>query len=591
MRALLLLLLLLLLSSLGECQTLHIFHVNDIHAHYAPYLPRGTTCLPSEEGAGRCVGGVDRVIGLLRSMKESVMLQGQDSLFLHAGDEFQGTLFFTYYGPKLSTYILNAMEFDAFTFGNHEFDLGPAGVHTLLSQLNPNTTIVSSNVDFSRNPELSWVAQRVVPFKIVSAPSGARYGIVGVTTDRTPELSSPGPSISFKPMRESVQDAIDVLRTEHNVDKIIVLSHIGFTVDVSLAESLHGVDVIVGGHSHTDLSADAYPTMKHNADGTPVCIVQAWAWGHKLGHLEVSFDPTSGAVQSCTGTATLITPKTPSDPTIRDIVEEFRPAVTHLLTIPVAIVSQPLRADNCKEGECSLGNLITDAVLNKTKALIAFVNSGGIRSSIAAGNVSLGAVYEAFPFGNTVGSLDMDGTLLMKTFEYSCAHVGWPSFLQVSGIQVYCHGSEDGKVALRVKSPSTGQWVPVLPSSQYKVVTSNFLWNGGDGYSFLTDVRGQVFDHGSSLAEILVEYLQEAHVLSPPSSGRIFVQGSAPQDSTPSQSHISVPFVAVLAVLSCGTLALVVLGLIWLRKSSRVALQRAANSAAGFSRLEEENAV
>ena len=73
---------------------------------------------------------------------------------------------------------------------------------------------------------------------------------------------------------------------------------------------------------------------------------------------------------------------------------------------------------------------------------------------------------------------------------------------------------------------------------------------------------------------VLVEYLQEAHVLSPPSSGRIFVQGSAPQDSTPSQSHISVPFVAVLAVLSCGTLALVVLGLIWLRKSSRVALQR-----------------
>ncbi|MBU0891995.1 MAG: bifunctional metallophosphatase/5'-nucleotidase, partial [Gammaproteobacteria bacterium] len=207
--------------------------------------------------------------------------------------------------------------FDAFTLGNHEFDKGDTGLKGFLDLLRKGsckTPILSANVQFGAGSALNATrAPGYVSPSTVVERDGQKIGIVGLTiAQKTKASSSPDADTTFQDETVAAQREIDALRAK-GIDKIIVLSHIGYDYDKQVASRLSGVDVVVGGDSHTLLGpntltsigvgspAGAYPTRITDKDGKPVCVVQAWEYAQVVGELKVSFN-AQGEVTQCAGT-------------------------------------------------------------------------------------------------------------------------------------------------------------------------------------------------------------------------------------------------------------------------------------------------
>lgn len=203
-------------------------------------------------------------------------------LLLNAGDEFQGSLFFSYYGPSKIAETLNLLGYDAFAPGNHEFDLGPDDLAEFLGNL--SCPAVSTNIK-TTHPAL---AAQLQPFLVFEEHDLA---LVALTTVDTPFISKPGPLTHFEDVLR-VQDTVDGLldgrlggrRADGSpaVKRVIALTHIGYEQDILLARSTRGISAIVGGHSHTPLGGEEwysqgpYPTIETNLLGEEVAIVTAY---------------------------------------------------------------------------------------------------------------------------------------------------------------------------------------------------------------------------------------------------------------------------------------------------------------------------
>ena len=265
-----------LLSGLVSCATasvgrdLTIIHFNDTHSHLEPER--------SGEYSGRG-GAIERA-----AYKDSVVRADgrRNVLLLHAGDFSQGTSYFSTLHGDIEIAILNAMEYDCVTLGNHEFDNGIPELARRLSSL--KCPVVCANYDFSETE----LGEYVRPYAVLRR-AGMKIGIIGLSPDLT-TLVSKAVSVSIRRFdnAEVVNKWASYLKEELGCDLVIALTHIGFTggafIDPVLARDTRNVDIIVGGHSHT-LLEDAYYVA--NLDGVPVPIVQNYCWGLNAGNLRV----------------------------------------------------------------------------------------------------------------------------------------------------------------------------------------------------------------------------------------------------------------------------------------------------------------
>ncbi len=250
--------------------------MNDVHSHLDEFASSGTDCTKPEKG---CFGGYARI----KHVVDETRPGHKNSLFLSAGDEFQGTLFFTYYGGEKIAETMNQMGFDGMTLGNHEFDRGDDTLGAFLQNL--TFPIISANI-VSDHAVLN---KTIKPYHIYEEH---QLAVIGVTTETTAGISSPGQGTKFTPAIEAVQNTIDLIRSTTNITRIAALTHIGYEEDQKLAEQTTGLYLIMGGHSHTPLgdfegAEGPYPTIKKNKDGEEVFIVTAYRWGEYLGYIDV----------------------------------------------------------------------------------------------------------------------------------------------------------------------------------------------------------------------------------------------------------------------------------------------------------------
>ena len=296
-------------SNHGEPLDLSILHINDHHSH----LDAETTTLTLEDAAGTSrsvtvdLGGFARVTAAI----EQLAAGKANVLKLHAGDAITGDLYFTQSEGQADAVMMNTVCFDAFTLGNHEFDGADAGLVKFIDYLHAGackTPVLSANVRPAAGTPL---AARIADYAIIER-GGQQVGVVGLTVkDKTRFASRPDASTRFLDEATAAQAAIDALRAR-GVNKIVLMSHLGYAADQALAPQLDGVDVIIGGDSHTLLGPDsmkgfgltpagAYPTAATDKAGRPVCIAQAWQYAYAVGALDVSFD-AAGQVARCSGT-------------------------------------------------------------------------------------------------------------------------------------------------------------------------------------------------------------------------------------------------------------------------------------------------
>ena len=254
-----------LCSFSASAQKLVIVHVNDTHSHLDPL----------RDGTG---GVVERAAYIDQVRKE---YGRRHVLLLHAGDFNQGTSYFTLLNGDLEVSLVNALGYDCITLGNHEFDNGIEDLARRLKTV--KCPIVCCNYDFSPFE----LGQYVTPCTIVRR-GGMKIGIVGALCDISSVVARPiADRLPALDTETEVNRWAAYLKNEKKCDMVILLSHLGFDgpqSDVEISSKLHNVDMIVGGHSHTNLDDIVWKT---DADGKPVGIITDGEWGLNLGQIEI----------------------------------------------------------------------------------------------------------------------------------------------------------------------------------------------------------------------------------------------------------------------------------------------------------------
>ena len=492
--------------------SLTILHTNDFHDRFEPISKYDSGCSAEDNDAGECFGGVARMVTAVTEARA----RSNNVILVDGGDQFQGTLFYTYYKGAMTAEFMNQLGYDAMTVGNHEFDDGPEVLRGLIDAV--DFPVLMSNADISGEELLSGAIEK----STIIERGGERIGLIGLTPQNTNELASPGPNVIFTAPAEAVQAEVDRLEAE-GVNKIIVLSHSGYNVDIAIAQATTGVDVIVGGHSHTLLgdfedAAGPYPTMVGDT-----AIVQARSYGKYLGELNVTFDD-DGVITEASGAPVTIDGSVAEDAAAKDRVAELAIPLEEIRNRVVAETADVLTGDRtiCRVMECSMGNLIADAMLDRVAdqgIVIALQNSGGIRADIDAGQVTMGEVLTVLPFQNTLSTFQISGATLMEALENSASQIedGSGRFLQVAGMTLTVDLSMDP--GSRISDVMVGG-APIDPAATYGVVSNNFVRNGGDGFAMFTDAAN-AYDFGPDLADVVAEYMAAEGAYAPYTDGRI----------------------------------------------------------------------
>ena len=518
-------------SAYATPYTLTIFHTNDLHGRTDHYPQLITTLAEARERFG-------------------------DGLLLDAGDIFSGTLYFTEYQGQDAVEFMNLMGYDAFVPGNHEFDLGdPEEGHQALAAFfaAADFPVLGANLDFSTSEEFAdqWgesISAEPQPGHlydgIVVEHAGQRIGIFGLSTSSSNTVSSPG-KVTISDYREAAEAMVAEFEAQ-GINKIVALTHMGYDSDPSmgndllLAQHVEGVDVIIGGHSHTRIEPPVMLT--ENDRGEPMAstvIGQAGEYGQYLGVMQVTFDD-NGNVLEANGelltteerepdaeAAALLAPYTAKIEEVRDTLVGAR--VVSALPNPRHGNGdeQSVRAD-----ETALGNLIADGQLEaarrvEPKTVLAIQNSGGIREPIAQGDVSVGELVAVQPFGNRLALLEVAGAELLETFEIALANAPVESggFLQVSnGTElVYDSRQPVGERVVSLKVTQDGTLQPVDPESTYIIATNHFTAAGGDSHTALEAVYedGRSTIVGNTDWEMLHDYMVSVGEVAYQVEGRI----------------------------------------------------------------------
>ncbi|MGV3548576.1 5'-nucleotidase C-terminal domain-containing protein [Rhizobium sp.] len=520
---------------------LNILHINDFHSRIESINKFDSTCSAEDEGKGECFGGAARLLTAINETRAA--LAGKNVLTLNAGDNFQGSLFYTMYKGSVEAEMLNAMKFDAMTVGNHEFDDSEDALAPFLEKL--QFPVVTANViaGFS-----SKVKDKIKP-SIVLDVGGQKIGIVGAVTNDTPEIATPGPNIMIGVDEQSIKDEVAKLKAE-GVNKIIALTHIGYPRELEVIAKIPDVDVVVGGHTHTLLSntdkdaAGPYPTMVDNPGGYKVPVVQAGQYSKYLGDLNVVFDD-NGVVKSAKGDPILVDAKfKPDAATVARIAELAKP-IEELKAKVVGEASEAIDGDrkNCRAKECSMGNLIAEAMLDRVKdqgITIAIQNGGGVRASIDAGPVTMGEVLTVLPFQNSVATFQLTGADLTAALENGLSQLeeGAGRFAQVAGMKYSFDPTKPaGSRVISVEVMDGGKMVALDPAKTYGVVTNNYVRGGGDGYDIFAKNAKNAYDFGPSLEDTTAAYLTKNSPYKPFTDGRITIVEAAAPAATETQTE------------------------------------------------------
>ena len=312
------------------------------------------------------------------------------------------------------------------------------------------------------------------------------------------------------------------------VNKIIVLSHSGYVVDHAVASNTMTIDVIVDDHSNTLFSntnegaEGAYPTM---VDDT--AIVQAYAMVI-LGELNVTFDDASKIVQAV-GEPLVMDGTVSEDTATKHRIAQAAVPLEEIRNQVVAKPSAVIQGDSkvCRVAECEMGNLVADGMLDRVAdqgEQIALANSGGLRASIDAGDVTMGEVLTVLPFQNTLVTFQISGQGVIDALENGVSQVEEVKgrFPQVAGLKFIWDPSvnpNEGRV-VEVMVASGAGFIPIDPLVKYMVVTNNYVLNGGDGYKMFR-AGSNAYDYGLELEVVLADYMAAQGVYAPYLDGRI----------------------------------------------------------------------
>lgn len=470
-------------------------HTNDIHARMEPI---------DFEGGER--GGIARLAGMVNVIRS--VYPGR-VLWLDGGDTTHGTTVANLFFGASMVDALNKAGLDVMVPGNHDYNYGHDVL--LLRAAQAEFPVLAANVFMKTSGE------RFLPPYAFFELDGVRIAVIGFSPVTTPVTTHPKnvEALYFEDPLAIAAELVPQLREQ--ADLVVVLSHLGFDEDVALATAVPGIDVIVGGHSHTQLDEPVVVA------GT--IIVQANEYGKYLGFLKLVVE--DGRIIGYEGRLIPTTADMPISTEIADVLAGWQGQLTERLGVVIGETLVDLNGERgfVRTRETNLGNLVADIMRITLDADVAIQNGGGIRASVPAGPITLGDVYTVLPFDNTLAGIELTGEQLWAALEHGVSNwpTEWGGFPQVSGLSFTFN--PNNPVGQRVLSVTVGGQ-PLDPNKVYRVATNDFMAAGGDSYSMML---GAPFFHGSErgdgyfLRDVVASYLETNPVVAPEVEGRIIM--------------------------------------------------------------------
>lgn len=516
-------LLLLCFAAPSQAFEFTVLHTNDVHSMYGGTTEKGTACY-----AAQCAGGSGGSVRLKQAV-DTVRAAEPNVVLLDAGDEFQGTLFYTQFKGDMAAEVLDALDYTAFTPGNHEFDDGCGEFRRFAERT--HVPVLAANLTL---PPVPGGKPLTRPWIVVER-QGRKIGIVGLVNGETPSLASPCKEAVFGPAETALREAVASLRAQ-GVNIIIALTHLGLNVDCELAGRVDGVDVFVGGHTHSLLSntnpkaVGPYPIVKHSPSGEPVLVVTAASSCKLLGHIAIDFND-AGIAQRWNGEPIVLDGRNvtvPPDAKLSARLDSYAAQLRSLIGQPVGKIllagdtsgrQVDLEEDAhlCRVQECPSGDVLMDSLLwgaRDTGATVALSVGGTVRSPLHTGVVTMGDLLTTMPFDNTLVVGDLTGKQLLGALEHGASGYenGAGRFLQVAGLTYSVEpakpvGQRVSAVSVRTKA---GGWEPLRPEAVYRVATVDYAAEGGDGFAAFKKIKWQYT--GRAHIECLRDYIAKAPV-------------------------------------------------------------------------------
>ena len=497
-----------------------ILHTNDTHSHVAGIDAGGNPCMDDAS----CRGGHARIAAAIKDAKA----QGANVLALDAGDMFQGTLFFSVNKWHLLADLNELMPWDASTLGNHEWDQGCGELAKYLAAKRPFPMLAANLTPEKGCPLL----KSDTPPYVIREIGGHKVGVIGLSNDEVAGLASACKHTKFSDRVKTLQAAVRELEGK-GVRRIVLVTHLGLPADRELARSVDGVDVIVGGHTHSYLGPGSkegpYPIVEKSPSGKPVLVVTAKRATQYLGELACYFDG-DGVLTSWSGEARELQPSDPRDEAVSAKVAEFRATLEKYRSEKVGHHDFDLGPDGldaCRTRECLSGMIMADAMLEYGRpygAQFSLLNSGGVRAALKPGDISRGDLLTAFPFASKTQVREFSGEAIWEALEHGVAgeYGRGAAMLQPSGLRYAVDpskpaGSRIVKAELR---DNKGNYVPLRLKSRYKVALPSYLTGGGDFFTMLT--HGKVIPAPEEVdVDVASQYLSKHSPLPRPETGRI----------------------------------------------------------------------
>ncbi|WP_214630875.1 5'-nucleotidase C-terminal domain-containing protein [Paenibacillus agaridevorans] len=519
----------------SESFDLTIMHLNDHHSHLESQtydLRLDYDDAQDDEKVRLELGGMSYISSLINEYKND------GSLYLQSG-EVNGTLYFSLYKGETDIKVLNALQPDAYMVGNHEFDEGDQRLADLYDMA--TFPVLSGNIKPTKKSPLFGKLDK--PY-MIKEMNGEKVAIIGVVKiEKTKESSLVSDNVDFINEIEFVKSAVEEVK-EQGINKILVLSHLGYDFDQVLAAETSDIDLIIGGDTHNLLDSSGamkdlglpvtgeYPTVVKNADGKDTYIVQAWEYAKVLGKIDLTFDE-QGEVISAAGKP--IAPvngpyqinvdgkwvdadetalakikdaiaKSPvlvegaTNPAVEEIIEPYREAVEAEMATVIGTVKETLTNDRIpkpftamKDANGSFAaQVVADSFLyGLPQADLAIQNAGGVRSTFLQGNFTMADAYTMLPFSNTVTTLKITGEEVVNVLDDAIRYsqgitqsTGAFPYASHLRYDVYLNASDNVKSVynVEVKDRKTGKWSPIDKDKSYVVVTNSFTALGKDGY-------------------------------------------------------------------------------------------------------------
>jgi 5'-nucleotidase/UDP-sugar diphosphatase len=491
----------------GRCPatSLTILHTNDTHGHLLPFSYPSTIdpCSPvaALQGlpGGTEIGGIARRAALVKQIRSELKAKGIPVWLVDAGDFSDGTLFSIEYRGEADVAAMNAAGYDFATLGNHEFNYPLAQTRKLISLARYPILCANALLKATRGP-----LARVYKVEQVGA---VRVGIFGLVTAEAASYPAAKEGVSIADAVRTAQRIVARLRSE-KADIIVLISHCGEEMDKGLAATVPGIDVIVGGHSHSRLPSGEFiwrteELLADEVNGT--IIVQAHQWGGELGRCDLLFKKDAAGTWHVGRYRAQLIPITVAiepDARVAAVIDQYWNPITSRYA---EVVGEAAGDFSSQCDDWAEYNLVSDAVRETFKTEIELENLGGIRSPLLKGKVTRGDLVALDPFNNTVVTFKVTGLQLRKILaKYAPA---------VSGVR---YRMEDGAL---LEVLVNGK--PLQDDYQYTGATNSYF-----AYTALKRARIKFQDTGKQRLEVLIAYIRQKGTIRPVYDKRRVVLGN-----------------------------------------------------------------